>query len=92
MSAQPHFVLRLTRHMPTKMSWTKLKLGNILRLGLLGGTLGFMADKRGSQVSKLKRKRPSKEENFSEHRKLSVEARDPGMMADHEAWGNYGKL
>jgi hypothetical protein len=51
-----------------------------------------MADKHANLVSNLKRKRPSKEDSFSEHHGPADETQDPGVTADREAGEYYAKL
>jgi hypothetical protein len=51
-----------------------------------------MADERRSPVSKLKRKRPSKEDSSpGRHNTIQV-GWDPEMMADQDALGSFGGL
>jgi len=87
-------LMRLKRHRPWwRLSWQQLPLGLKLHKGLrLDDTLRFMADKRASPVSKLKRKRLSKEDSFSEHHRSVDQTKDPEVMTDHDDWGQYAKL
>jgi hypothetical protein len=51
-----------------------------------------MADKQGGPSATLKRKRPSKEENFATPRSPVQAARDRETMADQGSLGSFAEL